>query len=438
LWAQQGSTGGVQFVSPLRLAVGTDNNFQVDRTDPNEKLFVLSLPPSIQPAAAEIKPKVLDDKFFTLTLPKIAYQNESRRHELVLTWVPEFEFYRENTDQNAMSQEAAIGFSHFLSRNMQIAVGDVYRTSRDPARMLQNVFLLLPRGPYKENAFRASFDIQPNAITSVGVRYDTNYTKFGQTDPFQARILDSTATGYTFSLTRMTSRNSRLRGVYSIFTMKPIERSERNDDAVDTDHLFERTTHAASLQYKFALDRGTIISAAGGVIRLEDGWNYTFQGILDKRLATYYWLGASYSRALTYLSGPATGFAQGLGSNGFYDVIFFRFSGQPSRRTNILLSATLSRSVANRIIESNKAIIGRARFDYRLSDRNVLFASMETYQQNQNLYVQSPLARNRFSVGLEISLSSEAQRRLSNLNEDGRYVPLTEHARQRGTPDQED
>jgi hypothetical protein len=381
---------------------------------------------------------MLDDEFFMLTLPKVAYLNESRRHELAATWVPEFEVYMHNGDQNAMNQQATIGFSYFLSRNMQISVGDAYRASHDPARTLQNVFLLLPRGPYKENAIRASFDIQPNAVTSFGVRFDTNYTKFGQTDPFQARILDSQAMGYTFSGTRMISRNTRLRGTYSIFKMEPINRERVNDDAVDADHPFGRTSHGFNLEYKAGLGPGTIVAASGGVVSLPDGLNYTFQGIIDKRLAVYYWIGASYSRSLSYLAGPTTGFAQGLGANGFYDVVTFRFTGQPTRNTNIILGGTLSRSAARRVIEASESLIGRARFDYRLSDRKVLFASAETYQQNRNAWVQAPLARNRYTVGIEISFSSDAQRRTSTLNEDGRYVPLTDHARRREDPAEED
>jgi hypothetical protein len=415
----------------MQISVGKDSNFLVDRTDPNQKLLVLSLPASIQPAAPDIRPKLLDDRFFLLTLPKVAYQNESRRHDFVVTWVPEFEVYQHNGDQNAMNQEATITFNYFLARNIQISAGDTYRATQDPSRTLQNIFLLVPRTEYRDNAIRASFDIQPNAKTSFGVRYDTNYTKFGQTDQFQARMSDTRATGYTVTATRMLTRNSRMRGIYSLFTLRPLDRAAVNDDAVDVDHLFERRTHAGSLQYKVAINRGTILAVLGGLIRLDTGWNYIFQGGIEKRLATYYWMSAGYSRTLAYMAGPTTGFAQGLDSNGFYEVARVRFQGQTSRRTNLLVDATLSRGVSNRIIESNKAAVGRARFDYRLTDRSVLFGLAETFQQNRNLYVLAPLARNRFSAGIEISFASDVQRRTSSLNQDDQYVPLTDHPRRR-------
>jgi hypothetical protein len=440
LFAQQGENllNGFQFVAPLRLTTGTDNNFLVDRTDPNEKLLVLSLSPSVQPGAPSIKPVLLDDKFFMLTLPKIGYKDESRRHEFTATWVPEFEMYKTNSDQNSWSQQATVGFNYFLSRNVQISVGDNYRTSHDPARTLQNVFLLLPRGEYKDNAIRGSVDFQPNAVTSVGIRYDRTSTRFGETDPFQARILDSKASGYTLNFTRMLSRTHRLRGLYSVFKMSPVNHAETNDDAVDTHVDFGRSVHSASLQYRMALGRGTIVQIAGGLIRLHDGHNYTFQGTLDKRIATYYWLGASYSRTLTFLSGPATGFAQGLGGNGFYDVVVLRFNGQPTRKTAFSIDTTYAASAAARFVESNRGLMARARLDYRVSDRTVLFTSMESLQQKKNVYVQAPLARNRFSVGIEFSLASEASRRTSSFNEDTRIIDVTDRPRRRTSADQED
>jgi len=71
--------------------------------------------------------------------------------------------------------------------------------------------------------------------------------------------------------------------------------------------------------------------------------------------------------------------------------------------------------------------LGRLRFDYRVSDRKVLFASWESFNQSHNVYVQSPLSRNRFMTGIEISLASDPDRRSSHLNEDERYVALTDH-----------
>jgi hypothetical protein len=373
-----------------------------------------------------------------LTLPKIAYANESRRHDLTLSYQPEFELYQHNSDQNGMNQEATGSFNYFFKRNMQISIGDSYRQSHDPARTLQNVFLLLPRSRYSDNTLQASFEVQPNQLTSFGVRYDNSYTKFGQTDQFQTRITDTKTTGYTFTLTRMLSRNHRLRGMYSILKVVPINQAKTADDRVDTTYSFEKPIHSATLQYRVRLSPGTTVEASGGVVKLDTGTNYTFRGSIDKRFATFYWVSASYSRSLAYMLGTPNGFAQGLGSSGFYDVVVVRFNGQPSRRTAFLIDTSFSHGASSRVVEASQSFLGRGRFDYRLNDRNVLFTQVESYQQNRNAYVLAPLTRTRFMVGVEISFSTEAQRRNSRLNQDTRYVDITDHPRHRDDDSQQE
>src|SRR5262249_8864788 len=191
---------------------------------------------------------------------------------------------------------------------------------------------------------------------------------------------------------------------------------------------------SGNLEYRIGLNPSTIVSLSGGVIALDTGLNYTFHINVDKRLGTYFWLGAGYSRSLAVQAGSTTTFAQGLGSNGFYDVVLVHFQGQPTRRTAILLDTTMSRDASGRFVNSNKALMGRVRFDYRLTDREVMFSSFETFQQPLNAYVNAPLARNRFTVGIQISLSSETDRRLNHSNQDAQYVALTDHQRRRTTP----
>jgi len=432
LLAQQGATGieGLQFAGPARIAVGSDNNFLVDRTDPNEKLFILSLPPSVQPGAPNILPEKLDDKIFTFTLPKIAYRNNSRRHEFLTTWVSEFEVFKNNGDQNAMSTDAMASFSYYLRRNIQVWIGDTYQSSKDPARSLENVFLLLPRTRFHENVLHGSLDFQLNPVTNVSVGYDNSYTKFGDDDPFQTRILDTRSAGYTLGVARLLSRRSRIGVQYSLFKIKPINRVATNDDVVDRPRPFERPIHSLSLQYWMQPNPNTYWDLSGGIIKLDTGSEYTVSAGLNRRLGNF-WAGASYMRGLTFDTGATNGFAQGVNSYGFYDVVVLRFRGQPSPRTAVLFDTTLSRGVGSWHAGSSKSLMGRLRLDYRATERNTLFATWESFAQNRNVYVQSPLTRNRFMIGVEISLASESQRRVSRLNEEDQFIALTNHGLRR-------
>jgi hypothetical protein len=167
---------------------------------------------------------------------------------------------------------------------------------------------------------------------------------------------------------------------------------------------------------------------------LNTGLNYTFRASIDKRIATYFWIGGGYSRSLSFQTGSSAPVAAGLASQGFYDVFTFRFKGQTTRKTAVLFDTALSRGVASTLVDASESFMGRARFDYRLGDRQVVYTSLESFYQNQNAYVRSPLNRNRFMIGFEYSLSSETDRRLNHSNEDTEYVALTDHQRHQTKP----
>ena len=170
------------------------------------------------------------------------------------------------------------------------------------------------------------------------------------------------------SLRRECSRRTqRLKGTYSVFKIRPINPHAKFEDQVDAQYSFEKPIHSGNLQYRVALNPSTALTASGGIIALDNGPNYTFTLNLDKRLGTYFWMGAGYSRSLQFQAGSSTSFAQGLGSNGFYDYVVVHLQGQPTQKTAIKIDTTLARDAGGHFATSNKAFMGRFRFDYRLT-----------------------------------------------------------------------
>jgi hypothetical protein len=369
-----------------------------------------------------------------LTLPTVSFVNSSRRHGITAAYVPEFEVFRKNGDQNSLNQGAAASFTYFLSRKLSARVSDAYQSSKDPSVTMQNVFLLLPRSQFRENAAAASLDFEASPVTLFGIGYANTVTTFGQTDPFQARILDTISSGVYFSATRMVARNQRVRGMYALTKIVPINTAKTNDDAVDATRPFERPMHRVNLEYRVGFNPKTIMEFSGGFITLDTGPSYVFRVTGDRRIGEF-WLAGGYARSFSFGAGLATGVPLGLGGPGFYDVVFTRLQGQPTQRVGIEIDATASRDAAGRLAGVSKALLGRGRVDYRWTDRTVTFATVETYQQNVNDFVRAPLSRNRFFVGIEFSLASETGRRTNHLNQDGQYVALTDHARQQNKRD---
>src|SRR5215813_12741811 len=124
LYAQQAQSGpnGFSFIAPMEISGTSDHNFLVDRTDPNERLLVLSLPPSVQTAAPNIRPLKLTDNVLTITAPKMAFQNDSKRHEFLATWAPEAELFEHNSDQRALNHRAVGTFTYFFARNLEATI----------------------------------------------------------------------------------------------------------------------------------------------------------------------------------------------------------------------------------------------------------------------------------------------------------------------------
>jgi hypothetical protein len=433
LFAQQGTVGisGFSFVAPLKVGVGTDNNFLLDRTLPPERLFDLSLPPSIQPLAPGTFPKRLDDNVMTMTLPKLAFQSYSRRHELVMTYAPELEMFRANKDQNTWNHEALVTFTYHISRSVQVSAGDSYLTSRDPSRSLENVFLLLPLSQYEQNGIRGEVNVQTSGVTGFQVRYDSTRSTFGQNgviDPFTARVLDTSAHGVNFTMTHLVNRTQRLRAKVSFYRFNPINQA----GAVITSRD-QSLIRGLEVQYRMHPNPSTYMMFTGGVSQIASRLQYTLGLTGDRRIGNNFWLGGGFTRSLAFTSLGPTFFANGLNPAGFYDALFITARAELTRRSSIEMKATAARAAASVLALANQSLIGTGRFDYRLNDRTVWFTSFQTFQQNRNEYVRSALSRNRFTVGVEISFSSDRDRRTNRLNEDEQYVALTDHIRHRDT-----
>src|SRR5438309_797039 len=429
LLAQQGIVGisGFSLVAPLKVSAGRDNGFLVDRTPPVEKLFILSLPPSVQLFEPDNKPKRLTDDVMQVTLPKVAYQNYSHRHDFFMTYAPDLEMFRYNTDQNTWGHDAAFTFTYHAGRNVQISIGDGYRTSKDPARTLQNVFLLLPRSRYHENGFRGEMDFQTSGITGFQVRYDMVRSTFGQTpDPFQTRILDYNAHGASMTMTRLLSRAQRLRTKVSLFKFDPILRTGN----VDTTTGWGPMARSAEVQYRLRMNPTTYLNFSGGASGVNGGLTYILSAAADKRFGNL-WVGGGFMRSLSFTPIGSTLFANGLDPAGYYDGLFLTTRADLTRRTSLQFHSTAVRGAASTLAQQAQSLVATGRFDFRLSDRTVWFGSFETFQQNRNEFVRSSLSRNRFMVGFEFSLSSERDRRTNRLNEDEQYVALTDHTRRR-------
>jgi hypothetical protein len=118
LFAQHGQNGytGFSLTSPAQISVGSDKNFLVDRTPADQKLFYMSLPASLLPAAPDLRPLKLDDTVYLVKAPTLAFLSDTQKREFSLTYQPEFELFKTNSDQNSWNHSASMDFSYLLTR----------------------------------------------------------------------------------------------------------------------------------------------------------------------------------------------------------------------------------------------------------------------------------------------------------------------------------
>src|SRR5262245_14114279 len=256
-FAQHGQSTGFMFISPAEASIGRDNNFLVDRTPPDQKLLVLSLPAGVQPAAPSTTPDQLDDTVLYLKAPTVALLRDARRLDFSFTYQPEIELFVRNRDQNAINHIAGADVNFFFTRHIQFYIGDGFVSSKDATRTLQNVFFLIPRSRYTENAFRTSVSYVPSERTSYTVGFDSTISTYGDIDPLQRRMLDTIGKAGSFTFERMVRRSQRLRLTYAMFKLGPWN---RQDERVDTQFVsFRNPAHAVSGAYRFRVGSNTVL-----------------------------------------------------------------------------------------------------------------------------------------------------------------------------------
>src|SRR5262249_30551540 len=177
--------------------------------------------------------------------------------------------------------------------------------------------------------------------------------------------------------------------------------------------------------------------ASGGAMRTSLGTDGIYSVTADRRIADM-WIGVGYLRGLAFFGTGTVKLPNGLAANSFYDVITFRLRGQPTQKIGVQVNFNAARNAYGTVVNGNNAVTARGRIDYRLSPHVVGFLTVEEYFQNRNDFVQTSLNRRRLFIGLAYSFASESQQRVSRLNRDADNVALTEHARLRIEPDQQD
>ncbi len=167
------------------------------------------------------------------------------------------------------------------------------------------------------------------------------------------------------------------------------------------------------MDYVFTVRPDLILQLSGGAIRSRQT-GYTAGVQVEKRLGGTVWATGSYQRYLAFVgalpavgSAPpaATRFANGLMPGFLYQVVSGGVRGQLTQRFGVNVHGLVTRNSPSGG-RTPRTLLGRARLDYRLTDRFIPFVSMDFFHQNVNSFLNFPLARKRYFGGLDIVLAN--------------------------------
>jgi hypothetical protein len=218
---------------------------------------------------------------------------------------------------------------------------------------------------------------------------------------------------------------------YSMFSVKELNGASEGDDNVDRERVgTRRPGHSFGADYRFVLNRTTVFDFSSAVVSTDTDRNYLYGMGVGRRIHDI-WFDLGYKRTTALSASSQAEFANGISGRSYFDVIQFGAHGQPLPRVGVEVSGLASRATTRAGIKPANSLVARGRLDYRLTSNVVAFVQLESYQQNSNAYVATPVSRARFFTGIEYSLSPESDRRTSRLNRDAQYVALTERGRKR-------
>jgi len=369
---------GFRFDSPLSLSAGRDEGFPANGGK-------------------------LSDTVSILEIPGLALVKNSRRFNFGLDYQPEFEWFQEHRNLDAWNHTAMLHLESRITRQLSLTLGDSYISTQDPTRRLPDNLFLLPRGRYQQNSAYAGLGYRLDRQTSIGFRFDNSTIQ--ATQPFR---FDQVGNDWTMTVDRLVGRRHKFSPSYSYLRFHPLHRREQFSES---SFFTAGEVHRAGVDYVFTVNPGLMVQLSGGAIRSHQT-GYTAGVQVEKRFGEM-WATASYQRYLAFLGGlgptgsalPGTvRFANGLLPGFLYQVVSVGFRGQLTQRVGMNVKGLATRNSGAGPGRAAETMLGRARLDYKLTDRVIPFVSFDVYHQNVNSFLNFPLARKRYFGGLDILL----------------------------------
>jgi hypothetical protein len=350
-----------------------------------------------------------EDTFFLFAPSFLSVNQYSPRARFLAYYIPEFVMFREHHELNSWNHAARLGLTRKFSPRFSFDMGDSFLSTTDPSRQLANSFLLLPRGRYQENAFYVLGDYGLNPLTMLSVRFDNTVTRYGLAAEVRARFPDQMGNSWTGTLARHLKEGKKVTATYTLIHLTILNSPDVMANAgPGTPNLM----HYFTVGYLNSTRKDLTFGVSAGVIRA--GYlSYAISGQVRKKLGSL-WLDAEYDRTLMFLAGQLSGGSNypslggGLLASNLYEQVTGGVSGNRGHvGLNLRVTGARTGSASGGL--TRRSLFGALRLDYRITGRVMLYAAGELYSQNLNTFQGASTGRQRFYIGLELSLHERHQ-----------------------------
>jgi hypothetical protein len=344
----------------------------------------------------------LNDMATILTGPTFEWIRNTHRMSFFVNYLPEFELFSANPSLDAWNQSASTRLDYRIDSRNSLSFSDSFLDTKDSSRQLENSLVILPYGQFLQNTFYGEYHYRWNTLTKLTARLDNAVTTANLPGPLNGR-LNEVGTAGTITLDRSLTSKHSLSVSYSFLHVHPLS-SDLGGSPTNVNLLI--------LGYAYQINPTLLLRLTGGAI---EGSESAFNGaaVVEKQLGDV-WLAGGYQRYLGFFEGlpvsgeavpGATGFANGVAPVSVYQVVSLRATGQLTRRLKLTALGEKSITGADNGGFPDRSLIGKLRMSYKLNQRVSLFAQAEHYGQNENLFFNTSLNRNRFFAGIEITIS---------------------------------
>jgi len=360
--------------------------------------------------------QAVDDDVTIITGPTMAWFTSTHRTEFSLDYQPEIELFAEHPGFDAWNHEGTLRLTHRINSRWSLDAGDYFLSTMDPTRKLENSLVLLPRGRFDQNTLFADLVYRVNGTTKITFRFDNALTIVSL--PQLEGRLDNVTVAGTTTIERIFSSRHALTGSYSFIHVTPLS-PETSGSASSVNLLI--------LGYTFTVNPEMLIRLSAGGIEGFAESAFNGSAAIEKKFGGV-WVAAGYQRYLGFFGGftpvggvpvgtttgftpvgsvgtGQPGFASGTTPNSVYQVISLRASGELTRRISLLASGQKALTGVDAAGEGIRSLILQGHIGYKVNERLALFAELDHYAQNVNLFFDQSLSRNRYFGGIEITLS---------------------------------